>query len=123
MNTNMMMARSLAPEDIAAGMYVAVLHIQHQFLMYRDNPAGDNELYICPIVRRPCVAELPRKVVGVCLPYVVVRNHDRKTEMLDTRSVRLARVDTQFAKAAIKPHTKPREAESNGRRCKCCRSK
>lgn len=123
MDTNMMMACSLAPEDICVGMYVATLHVQLQFLMYRENPAGDDELYTYPVVRRPHETELPRKVVGICLPYVVVRNHDRKTEMLDTRSVRLARVDTQFAKAALKPHMKPREAKSDGKRCKCYRSK
>ncbi len=123
MDTNMMMARSLAPEDISVGMYVATLHVQLQFLMYRENPAGDDELYTYPVVRRSHETELPRKVVGICLPYVVVRNHDRKTEMLDTRSVRLAWVDTQFAKAALKPYMKPREAKSDGKRCKCCRSK
>jgi len=123
MDTNMIIARSLAPEDINVGMYVMTLHSQHQYLMLRDNAIGDDELYIQQIVRRPCEPELPRKVVGVCLPFVVVRNHNRKTEMLDTRSVRLARIDNQVAKIAIKPHLKPREAKSDGKRCKCCRSK
>ena len=120
MDTDMIMARSLAPEDIAVGNYVMTLHVQHQYLMLRDNPVGDDELYIQHIVRRPCEPELPRKVVGVCLPYVVVRNHRRKTEMLDTRCIRLARVSEQFAKTAIKPHLKPREAKpSSKRKCNC----
>ena len=123
MSNNMIMARSLAPEDIEAGMYVMTLHTQHQHLLMRDNVAGDDELYTQQIVRRPCEPELPRKVVGVCLPFIVVRNHARKTEMLDTRCIRLARVDEQFARVALKPHLKPREAKSNGKRCKCCRSK
>lgn len=123
MDTNMMMARSLAPEDIRVGTYVVTLHIQQQYLMFRDNPVGDDELYIYPIARRPCETELPRKVVGVCLPFVVVRDNDRKTQMLDTRSVRLAQIDERVAKVALKPHMKPREANADAKRCKCCRSR
>jgi hypothetical protein len=119
MDNNMIMARSLAPEDIRVGAYVVTLHLQSQFLLFNELPTGEPEIIVHPVVRRPCETQLPRKVVSVCLPFVVVRNHERKTEMLDARSVRLARVSKEFAKAALKPHIKSREAKSRRCRCEC----
>ncbi len=104
MVTDTPLARSLAPEDIKVGSYVMTLHNQHQIMMSKgcDNP--EPEVVVVPVVTRPRYPELPAKVVAICLPFIVVEREDKKTEILDTRSHRLARVSKKFAKAALKPH-------------------
>lgn len=126
MDTNMIMARSLAPEDISVGYFVMTLNTQKQFLVDRCSQAGEEILGVQRLSLRPDETRLPRKVVGVCLPFVIVRDHNRMTEVIDTRSTGLARVGEAFAKAALKPHIKKREAKSSGKKptsCKRCRSK
>lgn len=104
MVTESTLARSLAPEDIKSGTYVMTLHRQYQLMMGKCSAVGDPEVVIVDVVVRPFCAQLPAKVVGVCLPYVVVKRETGKTEMLDTRSERLARVPKRFAKTALKSH-------------------
>ena len=96
--------RSLAPEDIKAGTYVMTLHRQCQVMMGKESSLGEPEVAVIEVVMRPYFPELPAKVVGVCLPYIVVERENRKTDMIDTRSERLAKVPKRFAKAARKSH-------------------
>lgn len=98
------LARSLAPEDIQVGNFVMVLHRQSQVMMSKCTDSETPEVVVIPVVTRPAYPELPAKVIDICLPFVVVRRESKKTEIIDTRSERLARVPEQFAKAALKPH-------------------
>ena len=109
------LARALAPEDILVGHYVMILQDQHQFLMGRCTPVGDPEYVTMELCMRPDETTLPGKVVEVCLPYVVVENHEGKTSVLDIRSKHLARVSENFGLAALTPH-KPKEKEPE---CTC----
>jgi hypothetical protein len=43
-------------------------------------------------------------VLEVNLPFVVVKNFERKTAVLDIRAVELARVSKRFAKVAVAPY-------------------
>ena len=111
----MILARSLAPEDILVGHFVMILQDQHQFLMGKCTPLGDTEYSTLEIRMRPDETALPGKVVEVCLPFVVVQNHEEKTSVLDIRSNQLARVSESFGLAALTPH-KPKEKDSD---CTC----
>jgi hypothetical protein len=115
------LARSLAPEDIKSGIYVMTLHRQYQVLMSKCSPIGDPELVVLPVAMRPYETELPKKVIEVCLPYVVLETEKGKTEMLDTRSHRVAKVTKRFAKAAHKPHIA--KSEKKRKPCRCSRKK
>ncbi len=108
------LAKSLAPEDVRAGDYVAVLHIVHEFpaIVWCDDTSliDRNE-----IVRLPFVPEnggQPLKVISVCLPFVLVKYPGGKQRSLDVRHCRLARLDRAYAKAAVgkrKPKKKRRK--------------
>lgn len=111
----MILARSLAPEDILIGYFVMILQDQHQFLMGKCTPLGDPEYSTLEMRMRPDETTLPGKVVEVCLPFVVVQNHEEKTSILDIRSKQLARVSESFGLAALTPH-KPKEKDSE---CTC----
>ncbi len=115
------LTRSLAPDDIVKGIYVMTLHRQYQLLMSKCSPLGDPEVVIVPVVLRPYDTDLPMRVVSVCLPYVVVENEKGKTEILDTRSHRVARVPKRFAQSALKPHIEKKGTP----KCKCkkCKAK
>lgn len=104
MITQTTLARSLAPEDIQVGNFVMVLHRQNQIMMGKCTDTGDPEVFVIPVITRPSFPELPAKVVDICLPFVVVRRESKKTEIIDTRSERLARVPKLFAQSALKSH-------------------
>jgi len=112
------LARSLAPEDIKAGTYVMVLHSQHQIIMGKCSAIGEPEVVVVPVVMRPFWTELPAKVLAVSLPYVVVERPETKTEIIDTRCDRLARVPKSFAKAAIKPHMPKKDKKKDKKKRK-----
>jgi hypothetical protein len=115
MNSNLIMARSLAPEDILPGTYVMVLREQRE-LLHPVNPGeGDVSPMVTKVSMRPHETTLPRLVLEVNLPFVVVKNFERKTEVLDIRALELARVSKRFARVAVEPFIgedapKPRES-------------
>jgi hypothetical protein len=103
-NTTTVASRAIAPEDILPGTYVMVLHEVRE-LLYPVNPCeGDMSPALARLRMLPCETELPRMVIAVNLPFVVVKNHERKTEILDVRAVRVAKVSKRFAKLAVHPH-------------------
>jgi hypothetical protein len=121
--TEIIMARSLAPEDILPGTYIMVLHEQRE-LLHPANPAeGDVSPVVSRVLMRPCETGLPRLVLEVNLPFVVVKNHERKTEVLDIRGVRLVRVSKRFARAAVEPHLDSDEGNPSVRRCEHCNAR
>lgn len=107
----MTMAKRLAPEDLRAGMFVMTLHAIDEYHVPRCEPGAGLTFTRIGLMSRPDVTELPARVVGVCLPFVCVELADGKTRMLDTRGVRLARIDTRFAKLAMAPHAVPEEKD------------
>ena len=98
------LARSLAPEDIQVGSFVMTLHTQNQIMMSKCSQMTEPQVVVVPVITRPSYPELPAKVVAICLPFIVVKREDMKTEVIDTRSHRLAQVPKAFAKTAWAPH-------------------
>lgn len=120
MNAQLIMARSLAPEDILPGTYVMVLHEQRE-LLHPVNPVeGDVSPVVSRVLMRPCETGMPRMVLEVNLPFVVVKNHERKTEVLDVRGVRLVKVSKRFARAAVEPHLDAPGEKSTKQPCQRC---
>lgn len=103
MSTNLIMARSLAPEDILPGTYIMVLREQRELLHPVNPNEGDVSPMVTKVSMRPNETSLPRLVLDVNLPFVVVKNFERKTEMLDIRGVELVRVTKRFARIAVEP--------------------
>lgn len=120
MNAQLIMARSLAPEDILPGTYVMVL-LEQRELLHPVNPAeGDMSPVVSRVLMRPYETAMPRMVLEVNLPFVVVKNHERKTEVLDVRGVRLVKVSKRFARAAVAPHLDAPDEKPSEQPCTLC---
>jgi hypothetical protein len=110
------LAKSLAPEDVCAGQYVAVLRITYEVPSYvwRGCEAFGDPSELVRISMMPDEAAEPLKVKAVCLPFVLVRSPSGQERALDVRRFHLARLDDRFARAAWKA-SKPRKTKSNSK--------
>lgn len=108
-------ARTLAPEDIAEGMYIAVLHEHESVIpMYLADNLFDVE-NLKPYHWRTIPEKVrPMKVVGVCVPYVLAETTSGKSRLLDIRKTSLAGLSDQFGKVAFK-RLRPKKKRSRGK--------
>lgn len=96
--------RRLAPEDIARGDYLAVLHEVYEvspFGCFDESPLRTER----PPLRLAFIPREPRallKVVSVCVPFVVVRNPAGEHSTLDLRLCGVGRVDRRHAQRVWK---------------------
>ena len=109
-----LVTRFVAPDDIRAGQFMMTMHHLCQAPILKDEGV-EPEILVLQFTMRPYRTEIPRKVLSVCLPFVVLELADKSTEVVDTRSTRLSRVNKQFAKAARKPHQKKNEKSKEKR--------
>jgi hypothetical protein len=105
-------ARPLAPEEIDAGMYVAVLY-EHESLMPIYQADTLLELQSMEMVRWRDTPERARsfRVISVCVPFVLVERPSGKHVTLDIRVTSLARLSDAFGSESfkrLKPKRKPR---------------
>ena len=98
MNKEMLVSKTVAPEDLRVGLDVTVLHY------LRENPGvygmfGAPREAPTPVrwTERPRRPVPPLRVVGLCLPFVLVEDPLGSPRTLDVRSVRLVRLDESFA--------------------------
>jgi hypothetical protein len=104
-------ARPLAPEDVRTGDHIVILHEirEIQPCEFCCIDAGE----VPPLERRryrtmPRGDIRPLHVIAVAIPFIVVRKRSGKTEMLDLRRAAVARVDAEFARAAV-PESRPKK--------------
>lgn len=110
-------AKSVAPEDLQVGEFVAVLSRIYQYPSFlwfsRD---GDDRYETVRLKFLPHKnAGEPLKIKAVCLPFVLVQFASKKIESIDVRQCQLARVDKQFADLAWKgwkESSKPRKTSA-----------
>ena len=93
-------ARTLPPEDIAPGDYVAIATRTGQYLDDEGTTGVPTRLRMLRFAYIPCDAGTPRRVVAVCLPFVTTRLPSGKHEVIDLRLADLFRLDRKAAKAA-----------------------
>ncbi len=101
MDTQMDIARDVAPEDIAVGDYVTVAHVTYEFVRLCDRSFDDavktqRVTLMCPSAGQPW------KVVSICLPYLFVRAPEGHHDTLDVRRHRLARLSEAYGNEAFK---------------------
>lgn len=125
MKTATRLARSLAPEDIEPGRYVAVLTAirEHFSGLYSDELQWKEP-------RRVLLRWLPdddehvMRVVSVCLPFVLVRTPEKKTRLIDTRQYELAEIPAAAGRAAFRAEEgEQKDRADNGTKCKKCKRK
>jgi hypothetical protein len=105
-------AKVLAPEDVRAGDYVALLHVVHEipsFLWCGETSAvRPDEPVRIPFV--PTHGGVPYRVRSICLPFILVKTPWGNLRNLDVRRYRLARLDSAHALAVWKACKKSRRS-------------
>jgi hypothetical protein len=97
-------AKVLAPEDVRAGDFVALLHVVKEIPSFcwfgGIGTTRPDEPVRVPFV--PKNGGVPLRVRSVCLPFILVKAPSGKQRNLDVRLARLARLDRAHARAAWK---------------------
>ena len=103
------LAKSLAPEEIVPGQYVAILDevCELPSYLWSDCGALTPRDQLVRIRYTPTSDAVPLKVRSVCLPFVLVKQPCGSKRTLDVRKSRLARLDRRYARAAWKAYKKP----------------
>ena len=96
------LTRTLAPEDISTGMYVAILHETWQLIPCDQTAWRGRIVDPLEVTIRPCDDCHPLRVKAVCLPFVAVSAAEDGTRVLDVRRHRLGAVDPAFARLVWK---------------------
>ena len=95
--------RRLAPEDLAPGLYVSVMRARVSRPWWIEDEAWKGE---STRVVEPSYTGLPLRVVGVCLPFVLVEKPDGRHWTLDVRRHELARFSTRYGSEAFKRYAR-----------------
>lgn len=112
--TDSKLAKVLAPEDVRAGDYVAVLQVVCElpsFLWCGDSTT----VRIDEPVRVPFIPKqggVPLKVRSICLPFILVETSSGTHRTLDVRRHLLARLDRDYARDVWKMCKKSREKQT-----------
>lgn len=102
MKTKTRFAKVVAPEDIHSGDYLVVLNTTYELTpMLIGCESFSPSPKAAPVTLMSWDTQ-PKKVIGVCLPIVLVLEPDGDKASLDTRRHRLARVAPHFGRAAFK---------------------
>lgn len=113
-DTDSKVAKVLAPEDVRAGDYVAVLHVVCElpsFLWCSDS----STVRLDEAVRVPFMPKqggVPLRVRSVCLPFILVKAPSGTLRILDVRRHLLARLDRAYARIVWKACKKSREKQA-----------
>jgi hypothetical protein len=100
------LAKALAPEDICAGDFVAILHVVAELpsFLWCADPSTWPAREPVRIQFVPEAGGVPLRVKSVCLPFVLVKLPFGDEKSLDVRRCQLARLDRAYAKRAWKAH-------------------
>ncbi len=99
------LCRTLAPEDIMRGQHIAVLNVTNEYVdCCREGRQGPPEAFRLTFLVPEFTA---LRVLGVCLPFVLVEDAKEVASTLDTRRVKIALLDEHFAHRAMKKLRKP----------------
>jgi hypothetical protein len=96
------LAKALAPEEIRAGDFVAVLHeiVEWPSWFWCDDATLGPREEVVRMCVTPRDVAAPLEVCAVCLPFVLIREPCRRERIVDIRRQRLARLDAAFARVA-----------------------
>lgn len=113
-DTDSKVAKVLAPEDVRAGDYVAVLQVMYELPSFLW--CGDfGTVKIDEPVRVPFMANEggePLRVRSVCLPFILVKTPSGTLRNLDVRRHLLARLDRDHAEIVWKANKKIRGSQT-----------
>lgn len=96
------LARLIAPEDLAPGVYINVLHdVEESHPLFASCEPSAPPPRVSTYASIPQWPLGPLRVVAVCLPFVLVEFDCGQKRQLDVRRAALVRVPEEYAKAAF----------------------
>lgn len=111
-NSQLTTTRTIAPDDLRRGSYIAISVRVHEFIRGRFDEYC-RPLTIERIAALPDEDDLlPMKVLSVCVPFVLVQKPDGSARAIDLRQNRVSLVDPAFGRAAFRACSK-KEKESS----------
>lgn len=111
------LAKSLAPEDVRVGDYVAPLHETYDYasFFWCCDDALEDRSQTVPIRFVASGSGEPLRVKAFCLPFVLVKHPVRGDFTLDIRRHQLARLDRAYGKLAWKSLKQRKDATKRKR--------
>ncbi|MFO0838685.1 MAG: hypothetical protein U1D55_09145 [Phycisphaerae bacterium] len=95
--------KPVAPEDVRRGDYLCILQLVWEHLgCVAIETAQWQPVRPVRVEWLPFDDMKPLRVVGVCLPFLLVQTPDRMHETVDVRRYRLARLPERFGRKAFK---------------------
>lgn len=93
------LAAAVAPEDLQAGDYVAILCEVSEFpsFYWCDTPASERQELV-RLRTLPQPTKPPLRIAAICLPFVFVKSPLGVSETIDIRQTQLARLDRKYGK-------------------------
>lgn len=102
MDTQTKPSRLIGPEDVKRGDYVTVTHTMYEFYHDICPSLPDDDIKIMRATVMSDEAGQAKKVIAVCLPFVLVENSLGRQESLDLRRHRIARLSKSYGREAFK---------------------
>ena len=98
------LAVPLAPEEIRAGDYVALLYTVYEILTGACGDSAWKPIKLQKVLALPSMWDEtePVRVCEVCLPFVIVENAVGDVSTIDVRRNRLARLNAGYGRRAMK---------------------
>jgi hypothetical protein len=94
------LVQSVAGEDLRVGEFVTLLNSVCEYPSFLWD-ASEHTLPPTEVVRLkyiPKAAGQPLKIIGICLPFVYVRKHNKVVEIIDLRLNQVVRMNSACAK-------------------------
>jgi hypothetical protein len=103
------LARSLAPEDLSCGDFVAILHeiVEWPSFFWSCDAQLLPPDELVRLTVRSSEGGTPLKVKAICLPFVFVKKPCGTHQTLDVRQHRLVRLTPEYAGVVWKSMSKP----------------
>jgi len=114
------LAKSLGPEDVRVGDYVAPLHETYDYpsFVWCSDAELTNRSETVPIRFVAQGSGVPLKVKAICLPFVLVKHPTRGVYAIDVRCHQLARLDREYAAVAWRALKPCRKRSKRNRKSK-----
>ena len=94
-------SRTIAPEDLAPGQFVAVSRVTYELISDEEvERPFSHDLTPRRIRLIPCDAGEPLKVISVSVPFVMVRSAKGAHDTLDLRRIELMQLGTTYGRAS-----------------------
>lgn len=95
-------SRVIGPEDVRRGDYVTVTHTMYEYFQDLCPSLPDDDVKIVRVTVMSDEAGQAKKVIAVCLPFVLVEDIAGKRESLDLRRQRIAILSKGYGRKAFK---------------------